>query len=83
MDSCNIVTVVDGMVESIETFTQGELNDTPNIEKQFLLQLERRTGSTKFEQLSDTEKETFCEDGYAEFEHAAGIGSVQIFWEIS
>ncbi len=78
MDSCNIVTVVDGMVERVETFTQGDLNDTPNIEKQFLAEVKQRTGTTIFEQISDIDKEALCDNGFAEIHN----GSVQIFWEI-
>lgn len=81
MDSCNIVTVINGMVERIETFTQGELNDTPNIEQQFLAEVERQTGAETFALIQASDKEAYCDDGYAPIRHKEAA-SVQIHWEI-
>ncbi len=76
MDMCHIITIVNGMVENVETFTGADLLDTDLIESQFLDEVACRISN--FDEYTTADKEAICENGYERF----GNGSVQIHWSI-
>jgi hypothetical protein len=73
MRMCHIVTIVDGMVMDIETFSGDEFT-VADVENSFLAEVAARTSN--FDEYTEGDKEAICDNGYESF----NTGTVQIFW---
>jgi len=73
MSKCYIVTIVNGMVDNINSF--GDNPTTDEIKESFLDEVSNRISN--FDEYSKSDQDAICDNGYEAF----GNGSIQIFCE--